>query len=391
MRRRRLVLTLAVLLAAGLAGAFAMREPPVPVTTEEVVPPGEADAILRLVRKATAVVAQRSIPDHFYKRDAHAQPHGCVIAQLSVDGDLAAEYRHGIFRAPGRTYKTWVRFSNGTASDDRDYDARGMAIKVMGVRGPKILADSNGAADPETQDFLMINYHTFFVPNVVEYEKFFDYQAAGDPFGYFIGWNPLRWHLHGLYHAARMQYQNVASPLAAQYFSMSPYRLGARNVKFSAEPCAPLAVEKPAKRGPHYLRDALVAELRATSACFEFLIQLQDPTKNMPIEDPSIEWRQSESPYRRVAQLVIPRQNFSTDAQNRFCENLSFSPFHSLVEHRPIGGINRSRRAVYEAVSKRRHYHNATVRAEPRGWCIDLAATSCAPQREVRPLDGGSG
>ncbi|MEK1942330.1 MAG: hypothetical protein AAAB16_18325, partial [Pseudomonas sp.] len=36
----------------------------------------------------------------------------------------------------------------------------------------------------------------------------------------------------------------------------------------------------------------------------------------------------------------------------------SFNPWHALPEHRPLGGINRLRKAVYEAVSAYRHERN---------------------------------
>ena len=50
-----------------------------------------------------------------------------------------------------------------------------------------------------------------------------------------------------------------------------------------------------------------------------------------------------------------------------FCENLSFTPWHSLPQHRPLGAVNRVRRTVYESVSKKRHALNQTPRKEPTG------------------------
>jgi hypothetical protein len=41
-------------------------------------------------------------------------------------------------------------------------------------------------------------------------------------------------------------------------------------------------------------------------------------------------------------------------------ENLSFSPWNALPEHRPIGQRNRTRKEVYEASSKYRHENNFT-------------------------------
>ena len=57
----------------------------------------------------------------------------------------------GIF-IPGKTYQAWIRFSNGArdaTTADIKGDARGMAIKVLGVPGTKLLEDEDQAA---TQD-----------------------------------------------------------------------------------------------------------------------------------------------------------------------------------------------------------------------------------------------
>jgi hypothetical protein len=78
----------------------------------------------------------------------------------------------------------------------------------------------------------------------------------------------------------------------------------------------------------------------------------------MPIEDPSVEWDQTLSPFETVATIQLPAQDFDSTEQNLFCDNLSFNPWHSLPDHRPIGGINRLRKAVYQAVSVYRHERN---------------------------------
>ncbi len=63
--------------------------------------------------------------------------------------------------------------------------------------------------------------------------------------------------------------------------------------------------------------------------------------------------------------------------QDRFCEQLQFSPFHALPEHRPVGRMNRVREMVYREVSKRRHFGNDVPIGEPRGWCLDLTGATC--------------
>ncbi|MCW3111266.1 MAG: catalase, partial [Segetibacter sp.] len=56
--------------------------------------------------------------------------------------------------------------------------------------------------------------------------------------------------------------------------------------------------------------------------------------------------------------IEIHPQNFDTPDQIAFGENLTFSPWHCLKEHQPLGGINRARKAAYEAISKFRLERN---------------------------------
>jgi hypothetical protein len=70
------------------------------------------------------------------------------------------------------------------------------------------------------------------------------------------------------------------------------------------------------------------------------------------------------SPYRKVATIRIPAQSFESPARMQYCENLVFSPWHTLPEHRPLGGINRAREVVYAVMSKRRHELNGVSSAK---------------------------
>ncbi len=149
-------------------------------------------SIVASARRLVDDVQQQSGP--LYRRDAHAKAHGCLTATFTVRDDLPEALRTGVF-VPGRQYQAWIRFSNGNAAPQPDYDkdARGMAIKLMGVAGPKLL-DSPADRDAGTQDFLMINFPVFFNRDPGEYERFIRYQADGSQFGYFFaGRNPLDW------------------------------------------------------------------------------------------------------------------------------------------------------------------------------------------------------
>lgn len=111
----------------------------------------------------------------------------------------------------------------------------------------------------------------------------------------------------------------------------------------------------------------MTAQLKERAASFEFLVQVQTDPTAMPVEDPTIPWDEKVSPYRRIGTIQIAPQTFDTPGQMSDCENLSFSPWHTLDEHRPLGGINRVRKLVYDELSKARHDENKAPRVEPTG------------------------
>jgi hypothetical protein len=69
-----------------------------------------------------------------------------------------------------------------------------------------------------------------------------------------------------------------------------------------------------------------------------------------------------------VAQITIQVQEFASPEQPKFCDNLSFTPWHTIPEHRPLGGINRVRKTVYDTVSRVRHELNGVESHEPTGF-----------------------
>ncbi len=103
----------------------------------------------------------------------------------------------------------------------------------------------------------------------------------------------------------------------------------------------------------------------------------------MPVEDATVEWNEAKSPPVKVATLRIPVQHFDTPAVREFDENLSFTPWHSLETHRPLGGVNRCRKRVYDAISEERHRANRAPRREPT--LADLP-DELMPRREPAPI-----
>jgi hypothetical protein len=356
-----------ILLLAALFAFFAAAGAPSPV---ETIPPEEDAAIQSIASNIAKSVtdAFHASKDGIARRDAHAKGHGCVNAKFTVRDDVPAALRVGVFAEPGREFPAWVRYSNGAGQVQKDSkgDGRGMAIKLMGVEGDKILDDERDAG---TQDFVMINYPVFFVRNAPDYVGFVDsVTKTGSPLHFFIpDALPWHWHLHEMKIGLSISLQKVVDPLNIRYWSMTPYLLGSQAIKFSAAPCvqeerSPFAYPK---SDPDRLRKAMTARLDREDACFDFMVQAQGDAREMPIEDPTIEWSEKSSPFVKVARVEIPQQTFDSPDQQEFCENLSFTPWHSLPEHRPLGGINRVRRFVYQTISKLRHGLNGAPRAEP--------------------------
>jgi hypothetical protein len=86
----------------------------------------------------------------------------------------------------------------------------------------------------------------------------------------------------------------------------------------------------------------------------------------MPIEDPTIEWSEAKSPFVKVATIQIPSQQFNSPDQVTACENLTYTPWHALASQRPLGGINRARKAAYRVMTIARHFRNGASVSEPQ-------------------------
>ncbi|UIN57536.1 catalase family protein [Pseudomonas kribbensis] len=335
-----------------------------PVSALEQIPDGEAAMTQDVIQTAVRIVDQHRESTR-YLRDAHAKAHGCVKADVQVLPDLAQELRQGVFSEPGKLWKATMRLSNGNAYPQFDSirDARGMAIKLLDVPGKSLLADRQ---ELHEQDFVMFSHPNFFVSNVAEYRQNVAAQADGKRvMAFFPGWDPRSWQIRHLFIALATLSPPPESPTRTTYFSVSPYKFGEANAKFRVMPdperCPAYTLPKQNQDLPNFLRSALNQQLSTDRipACFVLQIQRQDANKFMPIEDTSIEWREQDSPFQTVARITLPPQDFDTPALNLQCDNLSFNPWFGIEAHRPIGGINRLRKAVYEAVSDYRHSRNS--------------------------------
>lgn len=349
---------------------------PIKTSSESIVYP-EVDTVLgeklqpneEVVAQNIAQVIEKSIREQYTAgnalRDAHPKAHGCVRAEFHVSKNIPAQFAKGVF-IPDQSYQTWIRFSNASndaSSADIDKDARGIAIKLLGVSGEKILESEKQAT---TQDFIMINHPVFFANDAKRYLSFMhDVNSHNMIRKLHI---PFALGFKGTMNALGARNSQIANPLYARYWSMVPYQLGLGNdrqtVKYSVRACSVTANNLPKNPSHDFLREALKNTLQQTDACMEFLIQPRTSSK-MLVEDSMTEWDEKAAPFYQVATIHIPKQNFDTPEQNKFCENLSFTPWHALPAHKPLGAVNRMRKVIYENISRIRHDMNSASRQEP--------------------------
>ncbi|HSF95037.1 MAG TPA: hypothetical protein VLA52_08410 [Thermohalobaculum sp.] len=383
-----------------------------PHATPETVPPGEAGEIEELATLTTKLQDARAKNDASQNgrvlRGVHPKSHGCVEAEFAVREDIDKKYRVGLFAHPGKTYSAWIRFSNASVLREHDLKggqngSRGMAIKVLGVKG-KMLERDNGQ---KNQDFLMINTPQFAFANVRDYlrlERILERDPLGaDPKPYFIPAvlaqlgqpkdgepaeiSAKRQFLQSIVTkdpllnkltpadlmgtiasakvAAKIAALPVRNPMQVQYFGAAPFLFGPGQVmKFSAAPVAPKAqapfdpnAVTPGNPPENYLAEALTWSMSGTEAIkYDFMIQTRSfDDEGLNIEDATTTWPDEEANYVPVARITIRApQSPNSRAVRDHCERLAFSPWHGLADHKPLGGINRMRQQVYSSSAEHR-------------------------------------
>jgi hypothetical protein len=349
----------------------------------EKIPADEEQQIANIVELTIKQLEMRYPSPNRVLRGVHPKDHGCVRGEFRVLDDLAPELHEGVFASPGRVYATWIRFSNADPLVRRDsepeaeaipvqHDSRGMAIKLMGVDG-EVLRRTD---DLPAQDFLLVNQPVFAFANVEDYEVLSRVLVDNrdDASSFFVermprpGTPPTPSQMRAvktLEIVRRVKSPNMsstppafqtppASPVDNDYFGAAPFMFGSHRVMRFRVCTDSRSTDEPNIADPNYLRTALVKRLREFSlgdVVFHFEVQVRDVASIDPdidIENASFDWPDS-FPFTRVAKLTIPCQEFDCEERNKQCEEMVFTPWHTVPAHRPIGGINRLRLAVYEA------------------------------------------
>lgn len=344
----------------------------------EHVPPDEDDMIDGIV-DALHRNNERAYEKHQHAiRDAHAKGHGLLRGELTVYPDLDADLRQGLFATPA-TYPVIARLSS-TAPEirsDQVHGVRGIAIKVLGVQGPRTLPDFPGSS----QDFIMVNSPTFPFKDVRDYlgSMGFASKLAQTPdFALELNNTVLR------SVAAVLKPLHIKLPpkvalfarenehlLGQTYHSASPLRYGKYVAKVSVWPLSTSVTQLTEtviapRTGYDAHADAVAAFFRNNTAEYEMRVQLCTDPAVMSIDDATVDWPVDQSGHQRVAKLTFPPQNPVSPERRVYADDvLSFNSWNGLADHRPMGGINRLKVKVYLASSKYRHEMNNVKRHEP--------------------------
>lgn len=289
-------------------------------------------------------------------RVTHSKTLACVRGEFIIEPNLPPELQVGLFKT-ARSFPAWIRFSQTFEASDKKRDGRSLTIKVMDVPGEKILPEAKWAT---TQDLPMMNGKVFFVRNVTDFLEFMRNLNKPRKF-FFPSINPLKWRLRELY-LYLAQLKKPKNLLDLSYYGEVPYRFGDRTMKYQVVPHSQNSWKHSIPPSDDFLHQVTAEFLKTREAYFDFLIQFQTDPVKMPIEDATVEWK---SPLYKVATLKIFSQDIDSPENKDKGENLIYNPWHCLIEHQPVGGINRARRSVYNATINKRLERNKREYQEP--------------------------
>jgi hypothetical protein len=322
----------------------------------ESAPAGEEATHVGYAESLRAIQRSRAV-DGVAGRALHAKANAGVEGELTVLDELPDPARAGLFARPA-TYRAYVRFSNGDGRRRADGagDVRGMAVKVVGVEGTKIIP---GMEQAKTQDFLLIRTPALPFRNADEFVAVVT-AAQQSPLLVLprvIARLGLARTLELLPRVAKALRAPTLPLAEGTYFSASPVRCGAYAIHYAFTPHdEPGRADRPGA-SPERLHHELDARLARGPVVYDLRIQFYTDETKTPIEDASVEWKVEDAPFVTVARLTLPRQDLDGARGKRvaeFVETLSFDPWHALEAHRPLGNIMRARNQAYRLSTKER-------------------------------------
>jgi hypothetical protein len=306
-----------------------------------------------------------------FQRTFHAKSILAVAnAKLTISTNIPKAFQVGYFR-PGAEHATTVRLSNANGARRADYerDMRGAALRVK-------------VSDDEYHDLLMTNFPVSHARDAFQFVAFARAMAGSK-----LLILPRLILNVGLFETIRML-RNVSSgarrvdSLALEaYWSRGAILWGtAGPVRYLLRPAEDMPKAPEASRtDPDYLHREIADRLRKGEIRFHLLLQPYVDEKQTPIEDGAVEWKESISVPIQAATLTIPQQDIDaaeTRTAERLIDEQAFNPWNTTEDFRPLGNINRARKAVYAASAGHRLSHQFRARKPLRNVIVGKIAAA---------------
>ncbi|RZL77810.1 hypothetical protein C8J42_101461 [Sphingomonas sp. PP-CE-1A-559] len=344
----------------------------------ETIAPDEQETLKTLEGSFQEILETTSQDYGHAVRSVHAKAHGIARGTFTVADNLPAELAQGIFARPG-THEAVIRISTnaGDILDDSISLPRGLALKILDVEGARL----PGSEGDTTQDFIMVNGPAFSAPDAKAFSK--NLKLLAKTTDRFEG---VKKAMSATFRVVESALEAVGGqsatlqtlggakpvhPLGETYYSQTPFRHGDYIAKVALFPVSPGltrltgdTVDITAR--PDALREVVRDEMIEHGGTWEFRVQLNTDLEKMPIEDASAVWDEKESPFVTVATLEIPPQlSWEQGVTDHTDDALSYSIWHGITAHQPLGGVNRARNETYKQSANFRGKFNGCPMHEP--------------------------
>jgi hypothetical protein len=367
----------------GTSTAHSMRRPahsPRPAWTEQYlggsperereVFEGLATDIMRVQsknRKAARAYGVR----HGVERAFHVKTTFAVDDAKLTFLDLPPDLEVG-FAQSGAVYPVMVRFSNaaGTVRPDGNKDLRGVALRVTIPTG-------------EQHDLLATNYPVSHARDAQQFVKF-AFATAGGTVAQIVGLAGLvvscgpreTLRMLGNVIAGR---RTIGSIATETYWSRGAIAWGPElAVRYLLRPApGTSAAPPPALQDPDFLSHEVARRLADGDVRFELCLQRFCDAKATPIEDTAVEWREPAAPPVPVAVLTIQRRDeagIGDVTEPVAARSVDFNPWNTTDHFRPLGNLNRARKAAYDASAAHRHEYRWLTEPPRRNVVLGTAA-----------------
>lgn len=297
----------------------------------EIIPDGEASLIERVLEMYLEMMKNQDLQ----KRGQAPQQHALLRGTFEISASVPDKMRVGVFAKP-KTFSALIHLSSGHNTKNCYPHPHSFAIKLLDVP----------MAPTGTQDFIFGNQPTFPFGDILDYLAFFEAQLNNGsarnykPYLHNIGVNLKRNSM-------------IAYYLGHQYWSNIPVAMGNQAARFNLRPVADNLCDFTSTTPPddihQALKDYFVNQRR--SAKFLFGAQSYIDEVSTPIEYAKYAWP---TPFETIAMLTLPAQDFTAPEQLNFCQYLTYTPWHCIPEHQPLGGIQRCQKLMYEKSSQLR-------------------------------------